>query len=129
MIYRDFQDLKLSALGFGAMRLPVLEGNDSKIDKAATLRMVDTAMENGINYYDTAWGYHGENSELVMGEALAKYLIVKYNDQVVRRVGDDGQFQRWGYDTPGYDQQFIDAIGPATGKRYQLKEIIERRER
>ena len=62
-------------------------------------------------------------------EALAKYLIVKYNDQVVRRVGDDGQFQRWGYDTPGYDQQFIDAIGPATGKRYQLKEIIERRER
>ena len=62
-------------------------------------------------------------------EALAKYLIVKYNDQVVRRVGVDGQFQRWGYDTPGYDQQFIDAIGPATGKRYQLKEIIERRER
>ena len=62
-------------------------------------------------------------------EALAKYLIVKYNDQVVRRVGDDGQFQRWGYDTPGYDQQFIDAIGPATGKHYQLKEIIERRER
>ena len=62
-------------------------------------------------------------------EALAKYLIVKYNDQVVRHVGDDGQFQRWGYDTPGYDQQFIDAIGPATGKRYQLKEIIERRER
>ncbi len=62
-------------------------------------------------------------------ESLAKYLIVKYNDQVVRRVGDDGQFQRWGYDTPGYDQQFIDAIGPATGKRYQLKEIIERRER
>ena len=62
-------------------------------------------------------------------EALAKYLIVKYNDQVVRRVGDDGQFQRWGYDTPGYDQQFIDAIGPATGSRYQLKEIIERRER
>ena len=61
-------------------------------------------------------------------EALAKYLIVKYNDQVVRHVGDDGQFQRWGYDTPGYDQ-FIDAIGPATGKRYQLKEIIERRER
>ena len=62
-------------------------------------------------------------------EVLAKYLIVKYNDQVVRRVGDDGQFQRWGYDTPGYDQQFIDAIGPATGSRYQLKEIIERRER
>lgn len=73
MIYRNFQDLKLSMLGFGAMRLPVLGGDDSRIDEAAALRMVDTAMKNGINYYDTAWGYHGENSELVMGKALARY--------------------------------------------------------
>jgi len=73
MIYRDFQGLKLSALGFGAMRLPVLNGDDSRIDEAAALRMVDTAMQNGINYYDTAWGYHGENSETVMGKALARY--------------------------------------------------------
>ncbi len=50
MIYRDFGDLKLSALGFGAMRLPVIEGDDGKIDEAATLRMVDVAMANGINY-------------------------------------------------------------------------------
>ena len=73
MIYRDFHGLKLSALGFGAMRLPVIDGDDSKIDEAAALKMVDTAMENGVNYYDTAWGYHGENSELVMGRALARY--------------------------------------------------------
>ena len=73
MIYRDFQGLKLSALGFGAMRLPVLNGDDNRIDEAAALRMVDTAMQNGINYYDTAWGYHGENSETVMGKALAHY--------------------------------------------------------
>ena len=73
MIYRTFQDIKLSALGFGAMRLPVINGDDSRIDEAAALRMVDTAMENGINYYDTAWGYHGENSELVMGKALSRY--------------------------------------------------------
>ena len=60
---------------------------------------------------------------------LAKYLIVKYNDQVVRKVDENGNFQRWGYDTPGYDRQFIDAIGPATGNRYLLRKVIERRER
>ncbi len=73
MIYRDFQGEKLSALGFGAMRLPVIGGDDSKIDEPAALHMVDTAMKNGINYYDTAWGYHAETSELVMGRALARY--------------------------------------------------------
>ena len=73
MIYRDFQGMTLSALGFGAMRLPVIDGDDGRIDEAVALRMVDTAMQNGINYYDTAWGYHGESSELVLGKALARY--------------------------------------------------------
>ena len=62
-------------------------------------------------------------------DRLAKYLIVRYNDQIIKRVGDDGKLIRWGYDTPGYDQQFIDAIGKSTGDRYRLKEVIERRER
>ena len=61
--------------------------------------------------------------------SLAKYLIVKYNDQVVKRVDENGNFQRWGYDTPGYGQKFLDAIPAATGERYKLKEVIERRER
>lgn len=60
MIYKDFQDLKLSALGMGCMRLPVVGGNDAVVDEAAAEEMVDCAMANGVNYYDTAWGYcHG----------------------------------------------------------------------
>ena len=73
MYYKAFQDLKLSALGLGAMRLPVIEGDDSRIDEAAAMEMVEYAMGQGINYYDTAWGYHAGNSELVIGKALQKY--------------------------------------------------------
>jgi len=73
MTYKNFKDLKLSALGMGAMRLPTINGDDSKIDVSAVADMVDTAMKNGINYYDTAWGYHNGNSETVMGDALSKY--------------------------------------------------------
>lgn len=73
MIYNQFQDLKLSALGMGNMRLPVLDGDDSRIDEAAAQEMLDACMQHGINYYDTAWGYHSGQSELVVGKLLAKY--------------------------------------------------------
>lgn len=73
MIYKGFQDLKLSALGMGAMRLPVIGGNDENIDEEATKEMIAYAMQKGINYYDTAWGYHGGESEIVMGKVLKDY--------------------------------------------------------
>ncbi|MBD5146362.1 MAG: oxidoreductase [Ruminococcus sp.] len=78
MIFRNFQDLKLSALGFGAMRLPTLNGNDADIDEKAAAEMVEYAMKNGVNYYDTAWGYHDGNSELVMGKILKNYPREKF---------------------------------------------------
>lgn len=73
VIYKDFQGMKLSALGMGAMRLPVIGGENSRIDQEATQRMVDYAMEHGVNYFDTAWGYHDGNSELAMGQALSRH--------------------------------------------------------
>lgn len=78
MLYKEYQDGKISALGLGAMRLPVMDGDDSKIDEEKTAEMVACAMEKGINYYDTAWGYHGGNSELVLGKILSGYPRESY---------------------------------------------------
>lgn len=74
MVYKEFQDLKLSALGFGAMRLPVAgDTPDSPIDEAGTAEMVDYAVRHGVNYFDTAYGYHDGKSEIVMGKVLSAY--------------------------------------------------------
>lgn len=74
MVYNEFKDLKLSALGLGTMRLPVTsETDDTQIDVEQTERMVEYAIKNGINYFDTAWGYHSGESEKVIGNALSKY--------------------------------------------------------
>lgn len=73
MIYKEFQGLKLSALGMGNMRLPVIDGNDGQIDVEKAREMFAYCMKSGINYYDTAFGYHGGQSELVVGELLKDY--------------------------------------------------------
>ena len=71
MIYRDFQGLRLSLLGFGTMRLPTTAAGD--VDAAATEALLDYAMTHGVNYYDTAWPYMQNQSETVVGRCLKKY--------------------------------------------------------
>ena len=79
MIYKDFKDKKLSALGLGAMRLPIMKGgSDGQIDEEQTVKMVDYALDHGINYFDTAYGYHDGQSEIVMGKVLGRYPRESY---------------------------------------------------
>ena len=75
MQYNDFQDLSLSRLGFGTMRLPTKEG---AIDTDLTTQMIDYALEHGINYFDTAYPYMGSKSEIVVGQALARHPREKF---------------------------------------------------
>ena len=71
-------DLEASILGFGAMRLPMvgdpggLAGFDPKIpiDEARADKMVQYALDKGVNYFDTAYGYHGGKSETYIGKVL-----------------------------------------------------------
>lgn len=71
MIYSKFKNIELSKLGFGTMRLPINE--DKSINQAQLEEMVKLAIENGVNYFDTAWPYHGGKSEIAIAKALSKY--------------------------------------------------------
>jgi predicted aldo/keto reductase-like oxidoreductase len=98
MVYKDFQNIKPSSLGMGAMRLPTVgSGSETQIDERATEKMVAYAVEHGVNYFDTAWGYHNGQSEIVLGKALSKYpretwfLADKFPGYDLSNMGKVGQ--------------------------------------
>ena len=80
MQYRKFGRLnwESSLLGFGTMRLPVLDGDQSKIDEEEAQRMIYYAIDQGVNYIDTAYPYHQGKSEVFLG----KILKGKYRERV-----------------------------------------------
>lgn len=98
MIYRQFKDKKLSLLGFGTMRLPLLENGE--VDEEQVSRMVKYAAEHGVNYYDTAYPYHNCKSEVIIGKALKQlpresfYLATKYpGHQIASSYDPAGVFE------------------------------------
>lgn len=75
MKYRKFinKNIKVSILGFGCMRLPLLNSSDSgSIDEDESFNLIKTAIDNGVNYLDTAYTYHNGNSEVFVGKCLDK---------------------------------------------------------
>lgn len=72
MIYKKFgeKDWKTSILGLGCMRFPTVDDQNDNIKEKEAIKMIRYAIDNGINYLDTAWPYHGENSEVIVGKAL-----------------------------------------------------------
>lgn len=80
MLYRQMSksEDKLSILGFGCMRLPLISGDPEIIDEKEATRMIRHAVDSGVNYIDTAWPYHNEESEPLVGRAL----LDGYRDRV-----------------------------------------------
>ena len=97
MQYRRFGrlDWNVSALGFGAMRLPIVDG---KIDEAEAVRMIRYAIDHGVNYVDTAYPYHDGESEVVLGRVLQDgyrekvRLVTKLPSWFVKSADDFDRF-------------------------------------
>ncbi len=103
MQYRSFPglDWKPSALGFGAMRLPVIGNSQADVDFPEAVRMIRYAIDSGVNYLDTAYFYHGGNSEVAVGLALQNgyreriKLATKFPAMQVKSRDDfDGAFEQ-----------------------------------
>jgi len=69
----DKTGTEVSMLGFGCMRFPVEGEGDANVIFEEAEKMVDVAFKSGVNYFDTAFGYHSGNSEPIMGKILKKY--------------------------------------------------------
>lgn len=102
MRYKDFKGAttKLSMLGMGAMRLPVIDGDQGKIDYGKAKAIIDRAYQGGINYYDTAYIYHNGKSEEFLGKALAEYPRDRFY------VADKFNLQA----EPDYEKQFPEQL-------------------
>lgn len=70
---RRFKDEEISLLGLGCMRFPTIKEGSEEIDEEKALEIVDYAYQHGVNYFDTAHGYHGGQSQPFMGKALKRY--------------------------------------------------------
>jgi len=121
MIYREFKGLKLSTLGYGGMRLPTYK-NGGKIDREKTAELIEYAYKNGVNFFDTAFFYHGGESEFVLGEELKKYprdtwyLADKFPGNFISMV--DGKML---FDAEWAGMEKMTFNNPAEVFEYQLK--------
>lgn len=135
MEYRLFPktDEKVSLLGFGLMRLPVINGDDAKIDEDEAIRMIRYAIDHGVNYMDTAYMYHGGNSEGVLRKALADgyrekvYIADKFPIWMVKQAGGvealfRDQLKRLGVER--IDFYLVHALSKSNFEQVQKQDVL-----
>jgi len=140
MHYRPFGrlDWQVSALGFGAMRLPILDGDPGRIDEPAAAALVRSAIDGGVNYVDCAWPYHRENAEPFLGRALRDgyrarvRLATKLPCWLVKEADDfdrylDRQLER--LDTGKIDFYLLHALDGDRWREMRDRRVLPRAER
>ncbi len=135
MHYRKFCGHDVSILGFGAMRLPILDNDPKKIDKKHAKQMLDYALENGVNYIDTAYPYHGGESERFVGEYLHDrgnrkdiYLATKLPSWFIKEEADmDNYFeeQRERLKTDYFDFYLLHALGEKSWQNLKNLHVLK----
>ncbi len=141
MKYREFKKAgkDISLLGFGTMRLPTIDGDDSKINEEEAIKMIRSAIDQGVNYVDTAYMYHGGNSEVVTGKALKDgyrekvwladklpVWLAKEEDGGIEKVFEE-QFQR--LDVDCIDMYLVHNLTSSIwniAKKYNTLEYLEK---
>jgi uncharacterized protein len=143
MKYRSFGKLnwKVSALGFGAMRLPIIGDAASKIDEPLAIDMIRYSIDHGVNYVDTAYVYHRGNSETIVGKALrngyrekvklatkmpvwlinARQDMDKYLDEQLEKLGTEIDF----YLLHGLDKERWEKLSELNVTQWAEKKIDE----
>ena len=125
---------KVSILGYGCMRWPMIKDENGKdiIDQETTDRLIDYAIEHGVNYFDTAYPYHGGESERVIGRVLSKYprdsyyLADKYPDAAVCCINYP---DRDPYFLPRTEQfnRILEAAVAEAGERFFVADLFHSR--
>jgi len=135
MQYRKFGSLdwEVSALGFGAMRLPILDDDSGKINEPLATEMIRHAIDNGVNYVDTAWGYHREQSEPFVGKVLKDgyrekvRLATKMPSWLVKEEADFDRFleeQMKRLDVDYLDFYLLHTLNAEFWQRYQDLDVF-----
>ena len=131
MYYKDFKGEKISALGFGLLRLPTIPDSSDIVDKEKAAEIIDCAIKNGVNYFDTAHNYLGGNSERAAGEILARYpresyyLATKYSPSYRKPIEEVFETQLKSLQTDHFDFYLLHSIQEENLETYlQLKEKL-----
>jgi predicted aldo/keto reductase-like oxidoreductase len=140
MQYRNYGKLgfQVSAFGMGCMRLPrIIKGDIAEVDREKAYEMIRYALDNGVNYFDTAYGYHNMTSEEVLGEALEgrrekaviatkqPFWVMKTQDDIRKNLEQSLRKLRSSY----IDVYLIHAIGPGSWEGIKKRKIIEEYEK